>query len=1278
MAVILRATNIDGVVQDLDLFESDPIRLDISAIESGEIGSIFGVSSQTFQLPATEINQNFFGFIDNLGATPSIGLTKTIDCQVLFDGQEIFTGRMYVENVVTDQEGDTVYNVVVVNETVDFKYQIQNLLLQKSIDWSDYNHNLTYNNITSSWSGSLFNGDIAYPLINFGYEENSVSGQTQIAAGGGDRNFDNKNFPLTLDYFQPAIRLKTVIDKIFDQTNYTYSSSFFDSADFQNIYVVSTQDDKLGNSAASPTSQSFQAYYQGIAQTVTDNTPQKVTFNTETFDNGNRYDGTSTYTCPTDGMYTFYTQVRYAISGAAGPITDILQLELYVNGTAVPGSQVYGNVRNTLIGTLASGKINVELTAGDTVEVYVTRTYNPAGGRVMSIQSSTQKLTRFEGISPTTIIAGNVNVGNIFDLDATAEDLLLGIIQKFNLVFEPIPTERNVINIEPFNTWVDNGTVVDWTDKVDRSIKFEIAHPLQSQPKRLIFTDEKDDDVFNVEYTNRTDKQFGDYIYDSDSDLADGERKVGSFFASTPMGVVSGTNQMILPVLAQRKDGNILTPYKYKPRLFYNLGLTDTGNLSGKDPATGTTNPGAYFIQAESGVTQTVKQYLLFHHLNASPADLDTSSDLHFGNLNHTSFISNTQVNVKNSAFFEYWSFYINELYDIDARLLTCNVLLDPTELGDIRLNDKIFIDGAYYRINKISGANLMDEESTTIELLKTLPRKLYFPRRRITYFRGDPDYSQGYKDVVLDFGDISANGTGIYRDYETGEQYTSSLDLGRVAPKDKFTVYGDSVVWDTLKPLQASFNSQTILGNSQADTSADKVRIVGDNNIIGSSVIKADISGDSNTISGINEFVSIYGTNNTVERENSNITIINGFNNTVTSQSANIGIFGGYQNEIYSSSVSNQIGGVSADIKYSEKTTTIGGLNTIVSSSTETVLVGGNGETYTGFNGNTIIGATGIVPDDNFTGSDYRTGTNILWDSYMEGGLYLNRDAYQVVAYSGSTETVYSGNGLYKYVYDVTFDTLPSGSGNGVIELPTIVTQQQLGRTILFKADNSLSPTKTVTIKSFGDTDPIEGGTAYVMKNSYGWVELRADAYYNPLFGTTEIAWRVINSSHAGETVGNIGAYGSFYSTSDQALLNITQAQAVTLNGTFANDRVSISGSSAIVFDYAGTYQLSYVVQVSSLSTAQEDTYFWVKYNGLDFANSTTQVTLQPRKGPTTPSTQLMTVTITGVAQNNNDYIQLYWGGTSTSLSLAAEPTGSNPTRPATPSVIANIIHVS
>ena len=114
-------------------------------------------------------------------------------------------------------------------------------------------------------------------------------------------------------------------------------------------------------------------------------------------------------------------------------------------------------------------------------------------------------------------------------------------------------------------------------------------------------------------------------------------------------------------------------------------------------------------------------------------------------------------------AFHVYWAEYVNELYDIDARLLTLNVKLNPSEISQIKLNDKIHIDGHYYRINKISGANL-NEQSTKVELLKTPLRKLKYPRRRINV----GDY--GGNDYV----DLSVGQGGI--DLDTGRvQYVSN-----------------------------------------------------------------------------------------------------------------------------------------------------------------------------------------------------------------------------------------------------------------------------------------------------------------------------------------------------------------------------------------------------------------------------------------------------------------------------------------------------------------------
>ena len=156
----------------------------------------------------------------------------------------------------------------------------------------------------------------------------------------------------------------------------------------------------------------------------------------------------------------------------------------------------------------------------------------------------------------------------------------------------------------------------------------------------------------------------------------------------------------------------------------------------------------------------------------------------------------------------------------------------------------------------------------------------------------------------------------------------------------------------------------------------------------------------------------------------------------------------------------------------------------------------------------------------------------------------------------------------------------------------------------------------------------------------------------------------------------GALGAYGSFYSTQDQPLLSITQSQAVTLDSTYTSNQVSISGSQ-IRFDQPGVYQLTYVAQISNLANSVENAIFWVKYNGSDYPNSGTEVSLQQRKGSTTPSKQLVTVAFVGVAQNAGDYIELMWAGTSLDLSLQEEPANLIDGSSAVPSVIANVIQV-
>ena len=151
--------------------------------------------------------------------------------------------------------------------------------------------------------------------------------------------------------------------------------------------------------------------------------------------------------------------------------------------------------------------------------------------------------------------------------------------------------------------------------------------------------------------------------------------------------------------------------------------------------------------------------------------------------------------------------------------------------------------------------------------------------------------------------------------------------------------------------------------------------------------------------------------------------------------------------------------------------------------------------------------------------------------------------------------------------------------------------------------------------------------------------------------------------------------AYLSVYSSGSQPLIASGSDQAVTFTSVWASNGITLQEGSKLVMEKAGVYQFSFVAQVTNLQNAVYDSWFWIKYNGSNFPNSTTLMSLNPRKNSSTPSSQLMTCNIVGVAQNDGDYIQLYWTGEDLATSLTETP--ATAVVPETPSVIANIIRV-
>jgi hypothetical protein len=151
--------------------------------------------------------------------------------------------------------------------------------------------------------------------------------------------------------------------------------------------------------------------------------------------------------------------------------------------------------------------------------------------------------------------------------------------------------------------------------------------------------------------------------------------------------------------------------------------------------------------------------------------------------------------------------------------------------------------------------------------------------------------------------------------------------------------------------------------------------------------------------------------------------------------------------------------------------------------------------------------------------------------------------------------------------------------------------------------------------------------------------------------------------------------AYISCYNSSSINLATSGSEQVIPFTSIWTENGISLVNNNRFVFAEAGVYKFELLTTVHNDQATEYDAWFWVKYNGTNFPNSTVKVTIQKQKGSGEHAHELVAISILGVAQNPNDYIQIYWTGENTNLAMVAE--NSNGVHPETPSVTLNIIRV-
>jgi hypothetical protein len=150
---------------------------------------------------------------------------------------------------------------------------------------------------------------------------------------------------------------------------------------------------------------------------------------------------------------------------------------------------------------------------------------------------------------------------------------------------------------------------------------------------------------------------------------------------------------------------------------------------------------------------------------------------------------------------------------------------------------------------------------------------------------------------------------------------------------------------------------------------------------------------------------------------------------------------------------------------------------------------------------------------------------------------------------------------------------------------------------------------------------------------------------------------------------------YGSFYDTTTQSIASITTAYPITINTTAENNGVAIVSGSRITVGAIGVYNVQFSAQLLSTDTSIHNTKIWLRKNGVDLAQTAGDVNVPNRHGGINGQTIASWNYV--LTMSAGSYLEFYWTGTSTNLSIAPIAAGTSPVSPASPSMIVTVCQV-
>lgn len=653
-------------------------------------------------------------------------INKKVRCNVLQDGANVFENGLF-QLLSVERTGESLangqpivrYTGRVKSSKMSFFSDIKNRDLT-DLDLTDDYEILNKANIIASFNNTSATDKWKYvPIYNEGV------------------NWKAK-------YFRPGIYLKTYWDAIHEQNGWVYEFDEFNDINLDKLIVPYTQefdaDEKTKNFATVLGEDTVVHQYNfdckaGYARfgvlgsnELDGGIPQ---MDNETQDNFNQYNTlNSTLTSSFNSTFLVRWEMEYeyilenptagdvVLTGTPGDILRITQgLQHRIGNTAFYTNQIeiasftIGDTLPSGLNTISSGTLvmeaSIQCNAGDELQAF--RTWQEWRNTI----DETRRIDWRPVGSPNEIrsLCGTLNITNtkieyipelqynvgtpillndFIPREVSQADFIKSIINMYRLVVDIDPTQENKLIYKTRNKYYDDGAEKDWTLLQALDKPSNIDWLINKQSAIRTFTYKQDDDYFNVGYKNETKDVYGEFKYHFGNEYNVGDDKIEVIFSPTPI-VKSSESGMFLPALTAgaEKENNI--------RLLYDGGVRNA----------------YWFMQNDDGTYPTTNNSD-YPHITHFDDAVNPSVDLNFGLCDF--YFYNDYTPTYNNLFNLYHRRYIGQ--QTNGRIMTAYFNLEPKDILDFDLSDRVFIKDTWWNVNRVIDYNANSDSLTKVELI--------------------------------------------------------------------------------------------------------------------------------------------------------------------------------------------------------------------------------------------------------------------------------------------------------------------------------------------------------------------------------------------------------------------------------------------------------------------------------------------------------------------------------------------------------------------------------